>query len=196
MALLTVGGTARAEDAAGVDWGPWQRLPVLDDGRVMPLDTFARRTVKGICGGQVPQAVPSGTAAELLLSWLVEPERWEEVPFLPASDPVLRSELLDVPLHDEAGRPLGRVSPRQVAAGLPKLHQRLEELDEFARRLAEARAAGQPVDAATREKEQAAEHLRSDAEHLLEAYHSYRMLTFHPPRPAPAAAASSRSSPT
>ena len=135
----------RAEDAAGPDWGAWRRLPVLDDGRIMPLDTFARKTVEEICGGQAPPAVPGG-AAELLLSWLVEPERWEKVPFLPASDPVLRSEWLEVPLRDEAGRPLRCVSPRQVAASLAKFHQRLEELEQRDRRRQQARAdAGGPA---------------------------------------------------
>ena len=82
----------------------------------MPLDTFARSTVEKIAGRQGPRLVPSGAAAELLFSWLVEPERWEDVAFLPAADPVLRSELLEVPLADEAGRPGRWVSPRRVGA--------------------------------------------------------------------------------
>ena len=90
FALLNGGPTARAEDAGGLDWGPWRRLPVLDGGRIMPLDTFARGTVEKISGGRAPRLVPSGTAAEVLLSWLVEPEKWEDVPFLPAADPALR----------------------------------------------------------------------------------------------------------
>jgi hypothetical protein len=143
-ALLALGPAARAEDAAGLDWGPWQRLPVLDGGRIMPLDTFARGTVEKISGGRGPRLAPSGAAAEVLLSWLVEPERWEEVSFLPAADPALR-ELLDVPLRDEAGRPLRSVSPRQVLRA--------------AKRLARG---------------------DKQAEDLLEAYTSYRMLTFHP----------------
>jgi ABC-type transport system involved in cytochrome c biogenesis permease subunit len=178
VALLSVGGTARAADAAGPDWGAWRRLPVLDDGRIMPLDSFARKTIQEICGGQAPPAVPSGGAAELLLSWLVEPERWERVPFLPASDAVLRSEWLGVPLRDEAGRPLRCVSPRQVAASLAKFHQRLEELEQIDQRRQQARAADRPADPSKSEKE--SEPLWKAAEQLLAAYHAYRTLTFQP----------------
>ena len=144
FALLTGGPAARAEDAGGLDWGPWRRLPVLDGGRIMPLDTFARGTVEKISGGRAPRLVPSGTAAEVLLSWLVEPEKWEDVPFLPAADPVLR-ELLDVPLRDKAGRRPDGISPRQVQQAVKLLV-----------------------------------HGDKEAEDLLEAYTSYRMLTFHP----------------
>ncbi len=42
-----------------------------------------------ISGGRGLRLVPSGTAAEVLLGWLVEPEKWEEVSFLPAADPAL-----------------------------------------------------------------------------------------------------------
>ena len=80
--VLAAGGTARAEDAGGLDWSAWRRLPVLDGGRIMPLDSFARdrREDRRPPG---PAAVPSGQAAEVLLSWLAEPELWEYVP-LPA----------------------------------------------------------------------------------------------------------------
>ncbi len=88
--------------------------------------------------------MPSGTAAEVLLSWLVEPEKWEDVPFLPAADPALR-ELLDAPLRDEAGRRPDGISPRQVQHAVKLLV-----------------------------------HGDKEAENLLEAYTSYRMLTFHP----------------
>ena len=105
--VLAAGGTARAEDAGGLDWSAWRRLPVLDGGRIMPLDSFARATVEKIAGRQGPRLAPSGQAAEVLLSWLVEPERWEDVALLPAADPVLRSELLEVPLAGR-GRPAAR----------------------------------------------------------------------------------------
>ena len=52
FALLSGVSAARAEDAGGLDWGPWRRLPVLDGGRIMPLDTFARGTVEKISGGR------------------------------------------------------------------------------------------------------------------------------------------------
>jgi len=30
----------------------WREIPVLEDGRLMPLDTFARRHLETICNGQ------------------------------------------------------------------------------------------------------------------------------------------------
>ena len=44
-----------AEQSGGLDWSAWQRMPVLQDGRIMPLDSFARAQVKKICGDVRPQ---------------------------------------------------------------------------------------------------------------------------------------------
>lgn len=35
-------------------WEPWQRLPVYDNGRAMPLNTYAKLIVKEICGTSQP----------------------------------------------------------------------------------------------------------------------------------------------
>lgn len=112
-----------------------------DIGRTMPLDSFARETVEIICGranptlqlkGAIPddeidlsdyalakELFPDGKprkfkAAELLLSWLAEPEKWDEVPFLLAEHQTLREEYLKVPFKNEDGEHLKYVSPRQV----------------------------------------------------------------------------------
>jgi len=132
---------AAAGDSSELDWSAWRRMPVFGRGRAMPLDTVARSTVEGICGrvnpklslaGSQPQndpgaAVPAEartlfpggrprkfSAAELLFSWLVEPERWQRVPFLLAGYEPLRSELLDLPLAGQGGGRLKYASPRQV----------------------------------------------------------------------------------
>ena len=108
--------------------------------RIMPFDTFAREAVETICGRQSPELslVDTGTgfaidapqlveartlfpgdeprkfdSAELVLSWLVEPEKWNEVPFMEAKHEELR-KLLDVPLKNEENVFIGLVSPRQV----------------------------------------------------------------------------------
>jgi ABC-type transport system involved in cytochrome c biogenesis permease subunit len=132
---------AAAEDAA-LDWSVWQRLPVLDDGRIMPLDTYARVQVKEICGTENPHLRPPSPdgpegdedtvprrfgAAELLFCWLAEPEAWERVEFLQAADPELRREILELPLVDEHGRKLTCVSPQQVLDS-PRFWQRCEQL--------------------------------------------------------------------
>jgi len=38
----------------GLDWTAWRKLPIFYDGRVMPLETFARRTVYQISGTENP----------------------------------------------------------------------------------------------------------------------------------------------
>jgi ABC-type transport system involved in cytochrome c biogenesis permease subunit len=134
VALAAVFGACSAADAAPLDWNAWEHMPALGRGRVEPLDTFARQTVEAICGCESPtfalpddaraaRLFPAGRprrfgAAELLFSWLIEPEAWEHVAFLPAPDEALR-ELLSVPLTDAAGNQLRYVSPHQVdSAGL------------------------------------------------------------------------------
>ena len=133
--LLSAGQTLRAADE--LDWDAWEQIPVLHDGRIKPLDTFARMAVREICGSESPPLGPAEAddegalheargffpadkprkfrASELLFSWIVEPEKWESVPFLPAADAALRADVLGVPLRDARGTRLERVSPRQVA---------------------------------------------------------------------------------
>ena len=41
-----------AEDR--LDWSAWEAMPVLDAGRIMPLDTFARSKMQEICGRANP----------------------------------------------------------------------------------------------------------------------------------------------
>ena len=169
-AAMAGGSAARAGEPAPLDWSVWRQLPVLDGGRIMPLDTFARATVQKICGSQRPDCLPEGGAAELLFAWLVEPQRWETTAFLPAAEPGLRADLLELPLRDEQGRPLRYVSPRDAAAAV-KLRQRLEEIS-IRQRQAETggkRPDLSPTDAAVKE--------------LADAYSAYRQLTFQPAAP-------------
>src|SRR5215211_5721208 len=104
FALLAASLVAAAPDNSKLDLEAWRRMPVHHHGRVMPLDTFARSATEVICDrinpeldlkGSVSAAdyksaklksarelFPDGKlrrfkAAELLLSWLVEPEKWE-----------------------------------------------------------------------------------------------------------------------
>ena len=125
---------------AKVDWSAWKALPVYHDGRVMPLDSFARSAVEIICHKEKPEFDPKGAlsadeykaaeqtgirtlfpddkprkfnSAELLLSWLVDPEKWEAVPFLIAEHEELR-KLLGLPLVGPQGQKLKYISPAQV----------------------------------------------------------------------------------
>ncbi len=156
----------RGASVAPLDCSTWQRLPVLDSGRIMPLDTFARNQVKKICGTPPPGL----SAAELLLAWLAEPQAWEPTAFLEAGDELLRSRLLEVPLRDESGRRLYYVSPQQVAAA-GKFHERLDQL---ARQQDEAQRLGWPWEPAARDKK---------VQQLGDAYNLYRQLTYDPAQP-------------
>lgn len=183
------GGEAQAAATSDLDWDAWQRLPVLHRGRIKPLDTFARAMVQAICGRESPVLAPPETgteaeraesqrlfpdgrprkfsAAELVFSWMVEPERWEHVPFLAASQEELRRDLLGLPLVDSAGNRLRYASPHEVANAV-RLRQRLERLQEAEEKAAAAGGELEPVG------------LDKKAADLWEAYRTFRAVSFHP----------------
>jgi ABC-type transport system involved in cytochrome c biogenesis permease subunit len=116
----------------------WREIPVLEDGRIMPLDTFARRMADTICHAQTPKLAtgPGGTPArwqadELLLDWLARPAAWEDVPFLTAEHEEVRA-LLGLPLF--ADTPSGRERLKHAAPSdvedCEELRQRLVAIDE------------------------------------------------------------------
>lgn len=143
LASVAAGGAIGASAAESkIDWTPWKALPVYDDGREMPLDSFARSAVEVICHRQKPEFDPQATlsaeefraaeragigtlfpggkprrfeAAELLLGWIMEPEKWELVPFLIAEHDGLR-KYLHLPLVGPQGQKLKYVSPAQIKA--------------------------------------------------------------------------------
>lgn len=163
-ALGVMTRTSFAADA--LDWSGWEHLPVYHSGRIMPLNTFADEAVEVICGRTSPTLRLKGAVSEsefksreleaaktlfpqdeprkfrdseLLLSWIVEPAKWEQVPFLIAEHDELRGEVLDVPVTNEAGEHLKYVSPAQVAASAAFA----DRLDQMRRRQQEARAKGE-----------------------------------------------------
>jgi len=51
LLCLTTGALAAdSKPFPKVDWSAWQQIPVLDDGRIKPLDTFAEEKVTLITG--------------------------------------------------------------------------------------------------------------------------------------------------
>ena len=158
----------------GPSLAEWRAIPVLEDGRIMPLDTFARRQVETVTNSQTPrlptgegQAVVKWPADELLLDWLVRPEAWEDTPFLHAEHEELR-ELLDLPVFATVRGEQQRLkfaAPADIADSEP-LRQRLMQLDE-ARRTAVA--AGQPFRPTG---------LDAKVEQLWQSYVTWRQLTF------------------
>ena len=148
-------------------------MPAFGEGRVVPLETFARETVEAICGRVDPTLVLGDapprqfTAAELLLSWLVEPEKWENASFLTAADEPLRGEVLGLPLRDENGRRLCYASPVEVENSA-ELGRRWAELQK------QAEAVGQGFHPSGVDKK-----LRA----LVEAYEKFRLVSFNPLAP-------------
>ncbi len=153
--LIAPSVPARGDRSGGIDWSAWQRLPVLQDGRLMPLDSFARAQVRKICGevspslgklgaltvaelnaktaDQIRQLAEAGKprrfiSAELLYGWVIEPDSWQDVPLLLAANEQLRSEVLGVPLLGEDGSKLKYASPRQVRAST-KFIAKLQEME-------------------------------------------------------------------
>lgn len=171
-----------------VDWSAWEELPVFHNGRVMPLVSFAEETVELICGranpvleldsstARAPHLFPEGNrrrfrASELLFSWIVEPELWEDIPFLQAAREELR-ELLGLPLRDAGGRRLLYASPRVVAQSV-RLREQLRRISEklHAEQGRSGRAALSP--------------LEESCQRLYQAYQLFRMVSFRPDREGP-----------
>ena len=185
--LSTISGVASADPSA-VRWRAWQSMPVFYNGRMMPLDTFAREKVEDICGRVRPKLTPPDietdaagspfpdgkprrfSAAELLYEWSVRPEAWERVAFIRAEYEPLREEVLGVPLTDRGVR-LHYVSPRDIER-CRELSSRLEQMQERQRR---ATRDGRPFEMTVLEKK---------AQKLYEAYVAYRLLSFNPENPA------------
>lgn len=192
LAVVAAGAAARAAD--NLDWDAWERMPVFDGGRMMPLDTFARKAAEKICGRESPRLGLAGAAAvediegpayagarkifpdgqarkfrpgELLLSWLVESERWERVPFLVAKQHDLREKVLGLPLTDQEGRPLEHVSPYQFDNSRALRKWRME----VGRKMREAREAGREPELDAADKK---------GIELVQAYDRWRQLVFQP----------------
>ncbi len=169
-------------------------MPVLQNGRIMPLDTFARTQVKKICGDVNPMIGRLGTltandrkslsddeiqqwvkknqprrflAAKLLYAWTIEPENWEDVPFLYATNAELRSEWLGVPLTGEDGSRLQYVSPQQIRAA-DKFQELVNEV--------EAREA----EAQQKKESPHLSALQQSAKDLAEAFILYEQMSFDP----------------
>ncbi|NLE36748.1 MAG: cytochrome c biogenesis protein CcsA, partial [Pirellulaceae bacterium] len=208
LALTACISAAAAAEPANdrLDWTAWRELPVHDSGRVMPLDTFARRLAERLCGRANPRLAPADavaeeqageaasdepnplfpgnvprkfTAPELLFSWLVEPEQWHDVPFLAARHESLRRDALDVPLIDRHGNRVKFVSPREYEQS----QAARAWLDDLARREREARDANRRFELSPTDRLLA---------ELNEAYGNFLLLTFDPQQPATDRAAFSR----
>ncbi|MCA9094121.1 MAG: cytochrome c biogenesis protein CcsA [Planctomycetaceae bacterium] len=84
LLCLTAGALAAdSKPLPKVDWSAWQQIPVLDDGRIKPLDTFAEEKVTLITGrtkwkelDDKGNTVRTYKAPELLYAWITAQDEW------------------------------------------------------------------------------------------------------------------------
>ena len=152
LPLLDARGADPAPSQA-VNIDELRHIPVFHKGRIQPFDTFANIIMAEVCDrpkkrnvtlGLTPylddkqladkkyaaavELFPGGASrswdgAELVYSWLVEQEKWEDVPFIYAPHPALR-KVLGVPVKHMQFK---YVSPRQVLES-EGLRKRIEEM--------------------------------------------------------------------
>ncbi len=76
--------------AAGSPTEALKYLPVQDNGRLKPYDTFARESLEIVYGKDTYEKKP---AYEILLTWLLEPTVWERKPIFQISDRMVKQGL-------------------------------------------------------------------------------------------------------
>jgi ABC-type transport system involved in cytochrome c biogenesis permease subunit len=184
--VLVAAGMSRGGFAQKTDWSSWEELPVFHNGRVMPLISFAEETVELVCGRGNPVLLPPESASdevmhlfpdgqprrfrasELLLSWMLQPEIWEEIPFLWAGHEELRN-LLQVSLRDKTGNRLRYVSPREVI-GSARFREQVRQIARKAREAESQRARVRLTP------------LEDSCQRLYRALTVYQMLVYRPGR--------------
>lgn len=171
-------------------------IPVFHEGRTKPFDSYANLAMESIChrskgsiklgfddyrpekSKDVPASAaalfPEGnnrsfSPAELVLSWMIMPQQWEEVPFIFAPHEKVR-EIIGVPKSNDRGLKLSFVSPKQIAES-PTLAAYLEEAQ------TRRRQAGQ-MGGSTAPNEQDKLVLE-----VLDRYDEFRAISFNPRLP-------------
>lgn len=200
MASLAGAADERKLPAAAtveLDWKTLNRVPVYHGGRIMPWQTLARTVSEQVTGRETPRVLLESellhkeydsaemaparaliyggerkmNASELLLSWLLEPQVWEDIPFILCEHDELR-DLLQLP-HDDPDEKtkLRYVSPAQMAEQLQPDTEFFKLLGAIERKQREARQ-NQGSANLTRFEER--------AEKLWRRYALYRKLTSTP----------------
>ncbi len=76
--------------AADLDFKALSLVPIQEGGRVKPLDTFARESVRFITGRE---AFEGREAMDTMLDWLTHPDAWEEKEFILVENMDLKDQL-------------------------------------------------------------------------------------------------------
>jgi|GEM_PF-2591417 len=95
--LVGLAANAVAAEQPSYDFSAWKRIPVLDDGRIKPLDSFADEVVTLVTGRAKwtdPKTNRRYKAPELLYNWITKKEEWLGKPIIRCEYRPLRELLL------------------------------------------------------------------------------------------------------
>ena len=76
--------------AEGLDFKTLSLIPVQEGGRIKPLDTFARESVRLVTGHEKFEGRPP---MDILMDWLTHPEAWDNEDFILVENLDLRTQL-------------------------------------------------------------------------------------------------------
>ena len=112
----------------------WKALPVQHKGRVKPFDTFSREILTAVYGRD---SYRGKSAVNVILSWILIPDYWEEVPFILVDNLQLK-EALGFEKKAKRFAPKDFVFNKKLASELielQSLRQRKEERDTYYKEL-------------------------------------------------------------
>jgi len=108
----------------------WRSLPIQHNGRVKPFDTFCREILRTVYGKETFQ---DRLAVDVILSWLILPDHWDQYAFIAIKDRRLKQSL-------DLNQDLNHFSPQELKTNqkfimqlteLQSLRQRQETLDNY-----------------------------------------------------------------
>lgn len=116
--LITFALSAPAKQTTLKDRGAaWKSLPLQHQGRVKPFDTFSREILRSVYG---QDNYKGKSAVNVILSWILIPDHWEDLPFI-----LIESARLKKALSLKA--PLKRFAPKDFRSN-KKFGEELIEL--------------------------------------------------------------------
>ena len=108
----------------------WKSLPVQQNGRVKPFDTFSREILRTVYGRETYK---KRSAVEVLLSWLIVPDFWDKTELILIEQKDIKKSL-DFPVKSKRFRPSELQGNQKLAlhlVELKSLKQRKEKLDSY-----------------------------------------------------------------
>ena len=108
----------------------WKALPIQNQGRVKPFDTFSREILRAVYGKETYKKRP---AVEVLVSWLIVPDFWDNTELILIEQKALKKSL-DLPVKSKHFSPSQLKNNQKLAlqlVELKSLKQKKEPLDSY-----------------------------------------------------------------